>query len=57
MDQSCRQGVPDCDQGCYFSIQSQVGRRSLRSTLLERDPGYGDLPVVVPCRMQWLDYF
>ncbi len=49
--------------GCYFSIHSQVARRSVYRTqvppdrvLLETDHGYNDPPAAIPCRIQWVEY-
>jgi TatD DNase family protein len=49
--------------GCYFSIHSQVARRSIFHTivppdrmLIESDHGFNDPPPAIPSRVQWVEY-
>ncbi len=49
--------------GCYFSVHSQVARRSQFRTavpaervLVESDHGWADPPAAIPCRVEWVEH-
>ena len=49
--------------GCYFSVHSQVARRSQfrmrvppERILVETDHGYDDPPAAIPCRIEWVEH-
>lgn len=49
--------------GCYFTIHSAVARHSKfrnhvpdERLLVETDHGYGDPPLAIPCRVEWVEH-